>query len=771
MPNGEKIAGITLADAILVVGGALDRAAATLGPLRQQALSIVDAAEAVGCAVADTGAVTAPTPQTARGALAVQAQLLLDNPAAAQSLCNTAAAQYAERLTHALDLLDQQDTAAGVEIGKALQALTQTSRFEKVTAVAAPNLSAEQGKRDFEALASGNLSPQERRAIEERLAQAQLTSSQNEDRRNAVGDRPALVLPAGQFDYLKSFYASAGKDGLLSLDDKLGQGPTIHGESPNQIIRSNIASGLFTLSSPNVGSSSGETGGMGQLPKSVQDLVGPGVSRTTMGAASGFPVSVTEITNVDQVRQFAGLLDTADPSVQQGSQLSASLVTKASELARYEPEFQQKLPTTLIEDSRGVPVGTGMLNDTIAELTQVGGRDHLADAALLTGKGMPAGYDPSATMYALTHNEWQTDAGTKAKNSLWSWIGGDIQTPGPVGDNARSAFAGLPGVFAPTQGHVGDGALVTMSGGTSYVQGFNEDFAEHPEYATSMSRLLGSHLDVLAGPGAPLGFEKPSSTEPSSGAVQLNVVDGNRLLMLASESGQGRITLESAQGIAQQQLLGQAVREGGADPSVWLRDNAGHLPDLSARIDVAGQNAITFQNTQQATEYNDHQISVHDAKVKALEIAGSVLTAPLEVSEAVPGAGMLGAGLDAGKEALTSSLIEQAVNDPDLHSVTVAQPDQMAVVKQNELMTQALRAYDQNGQVPAGLHDGDAQIDFSRDSMPGRSRDAREFLDDRGIYAWINEYQQDYASKLQSIPQTNDELASLLGGGYVPRSS
>ncbi|MGQ4600540.1 TPR repeat region-containing protein [Nocardia sp. R6R-6] len=544
--------------------------------------------------------------------------------------------------------------------------------------------SAALGRDDGEAIRAalrpdGTIDPAVLDQIASRLPQGILSEH---DVQALADGKEISTLPASTQQYYREFFQSAGKDGILALNDQL-KAQEDAGNPTAAARRDALANGLLAVSNEKIGTGRDANGklqspgGYQELPQDLRDLV-----------SSRWEGSADLSTTGDQPKKFqdlsrlGDLLSQSDEKIPPGKTLAVELSRQAASTADYFDKFE----------GNGHPIGyttedQEAINDGAGKLLSVGGRNNEANYALLTGEGIPEVPAPSpdtgeyhvqpfdrdkftATVFG---HDWGDDG--KAPSQLIDWIGTESHDTGPDGKPteqailARRALAELPEVFAPSQDtdNSGDKPNVHRPGGLD-AEAFGNNatkFAENPELSSALARVMGSNIDSYIEPF------RESVYLPEGNETQLNQTDANRLLFLASQSDQGRLTLEVSRQAFESNVLTQAFTESG--PGEFARPHLGELAMLDGRITNAAQNALTFQDQNKINDYNNTQQEIFEKKQAAAQIVADMTLGQLEIPNQVPGSQIANQVAEVLKEKATESAINNFISEPE--AVLARYPD------------------------------------------------------------------------------------------------
>ncbi|MBA8964992.1 hypothetical protein JOJ86_006270 [Rhodococcus percolatus] len=409
--NSERTEIRRLADDLEDLSHALVGGADRLGHARDYVATVIDKAATDGFTVSDDWQIVSQPTTMSEAEAAEHAELM---------------EYWRSQLGGALTELDNADRDMATAIRDALRAVA-------ASAPATTGLSGHEGTALGEQVARGGSDiPQDvRDRVAREIAAAGLTPAQVQTLADGgkVTDRPQ-----GSIDFLQQFYTAAGKDGFLALSEQ-------YSENGRTEAASALSNGLAVVSNYNVGSASGDVGGQSHIPESLRGLFEGPVTSTgnlTKGAHDAPQPSVV-VNNGDDLARFTKAFGLADPAVQQGSELSESLLSRAGEIASATND-----KSLLIGDSFDHnALGRDGVDTLLQDMVGVGGRDHVAVHNILSGEGMPADYNRDDVIMPLLQRDW-ADGGEQNVAAMFDWIADDARPadPSDPGEMFRSRQAG-----------------------------------------------------------------------------------------------------------------------------------------------------------------------------------------------------------------------------------------------------------------------------------------------------------------------------------------
>ncbi|MCP9621447.1 hypothetical protein FOH10_28900 [Nocardia otitidiscaviarum] len=715
--NGDKIG-----TAITAAGTAITDNLATVSTAKQSVADQVQTIQDAGYEWRETGEVAVSDSQI----LAASAEVNGVKPSS-------------EDVTTKIAALERQASDYGTELKKRLAAAgtaadtvanSITNAFKELPD--APDRRA-QGQEDGATIADGRLSDEETARIGARIAALELTPEQLA----AIANGEEVTVPQPTLDYLQNLYDEAGRDGLLDLADRLEK----NGSPEALALREDLANGLLTLSNENVvardenGNVTG-TGGWDQLHPEIREFVGTRPNNLLEGpdgntsdvpddyraGPMGWMESSRVVEYSNDVARFGSFLAASDESFIPGERFGVELDRQAAHQAWLvdNDAFEQKYGQWQINPVTGDAEWKANTEQAAQDLLSVGARNHESSYAVLTGNGSEElfGKDVPGQSYkpyepdvirGIFQRDWEDD-GTAAGGMI-NWIGTESHEVGPDGQpteqalRAREALTHLPDLFAPREEYEpsGDQPQVNRPGGldVSEFERTEKGFADNPELSRALANVMGSNIDAyIDSAGNPR-----NAYLADYGEAQLEPTSANRLLYLASQSEEGRLTLEVGRQAYEASLLNAAFSQSDQSPGEYLRPHIEQLAGLDSRITNAAANALTYQDEQDISKYNDKQQEIYDRKLAAANIIGDVLVgnagdaAKFALTEKLPG--MIGRDLTDGEKFTidtvnsNSKLLANAGVDALIKDY-IDKPDKLAVQypSESKLNDQAYRDFE-----------------------------------------------------------------------------
>lgn len=534
-------------------------------------------------------------------------------------------------------------SAAATKIGAAAELVRSAGDLfgSDLDVAAAPaqggRLGAEDGKLAAEAAQSGDTAKLD--DVASRLPTFVVTPEQMQA---LAAGKDVPTLPAEVQDYYKEFFANAGKDGLLALDDRLTARATVDPGHPADTVAASqqtaLATGMLAITNEHLGTGITPDGKLTapgsytNLPTDIRQLVS-GREQDYIGNNSG-PGGMKQ--RVGERTRFADFLSHAEPAMQGGRTFSTELGRQSQSLAGILDSHPDHMPPGFTEDG-----DRKSIDDAATKLLGIANRNHDADFQLMTGRDVITGdrlpgdmsfgargddygprsvYDQKQFADTMFRNHTWGDQGTAA-GDLYKWTADHIQDPTHDGDIARKTIAALPDTLEPKDGE----RLVKAADGSTYFAHTTESFNKNPELANALARVVASDIDAFAGVDTDRHGPKP--------AVPLELMDSERLAFLASQTQDGRHTIDAARQSYENAMLYQLTHGGG---DISAHDTIQKLAGIDAHIKDAQQNALIYQDYHAVAEQNAQAQQSHDNNQQAADMAKKVVDAlPLPGGKAV----------------------------------------------------------------------------------------------------------------------------------------
>ncbi|MCP2298339.1 hypothetical protein APR11_004784 [Nocardia amikacinitolerans] len=621
----------------------------------------------------------------------------------------------------------------------------------------AGRLGAEDGKAVADAL---NPNGTVDRAVLDRIA-SQLPAgilSENDLKILAEGGEVS-TLPASVQDYYREFYQNAGKDGLLAMNEQLRK----QEEAGNPLAagrRDALANGLLVVSNEKVGTGRNpdgtlrSPGGYENVPKPVRDLIEtrfPIPENDDADPRNGARPyrQPAESARLGEIASLSDLLGQSNPGYQPGTKMGTEMIEQSAYLM-----------SDVKDDLKGVPyVGdvSKQFESTAARLVDVGGRNEESAYQILTGDGMPPDYKPDKAVSALLGNDWSNVDQGHGASQLLDWIGPDSHSTDELqADRARAALAELPGLLAPEE----NGVL------TEDFREYNENFAKNPELSTALSKALQGNLGALGDINNPNGYSVTKVLEEAGAPdrVTLRASEADRLLMLANQSEEGRVGLQTAVNLNQQEVINNAL---GGDPQHNAQVGA-YLGTLAGRVDAGMNNALLFQEHQEIIDKNERLQSSYESKMKGAEIASELIQEAIPFKRGGPlgeAAGQLAVGEAA------DALINAVIKEPELESVPLKYSEDILNADVDTLRWQILTAELQTaGSLPPGFQDQNGRPLAWSDLNARLQNQATGIIESRGFSLFDEGFTDSYRGQTPKFFSGEDQLNAFLDGAYTPEA-
>ncbi|AYF77470.1 hypothetical protein D7D52_30765 [Nocardia yunnanensis] len=448
-------------------------------------------------------------------------------------------------------------------------------------------------------------------------------------------------LPAEVQDYYKEFFAHAGKDGLLALNDRLDARTAPGPEHPVDTVAASqqtaLASGMLAVTNEHLGTGTTpdgklvSAGSYTNLPADVRQLIS-GREQEYDSPKANFEANRQCM--ADRTR-LADLLSHADQDVTGGRTFSTELARQGASMAAF---------IDGVDETGGIlpPGFRGDEHDAIkngaAQFLGVGLRNHEADYQLLTGLDVNTGtklpadlsfgatgndyathrnYNPTKFIQTVINHDWGDGDRGKLASGLYDWTPEHIHDPGAEGELARKTIAALPDAFAPKHG----ASLVVAEDGKTYFQHTVDAFNKNPELANALARVSASNIDAFSQVDHPRGVAGP--------AVPLELDGAERMAFLSSQTHDGRATLDLARQQYENAVL-YKLTHGGDLGGISPHDAVQQLAGLDAHINNAERNAQIYQTSNEIAHKNEQAQQAHDDKQQIADtVKGLVDSVPL----------------------------------------------------------------------------------------------------------------------------------------------
>ncbi len=590
-----------------------------------------------------------------------------------QQLINNALWPFEDSVSKAVQAISAQGTeirSAGDLLGSSLDvsaADTQAGRF---------------GKDDGTELAEA-VRNNDKAKIDEILAQMPQPALTQYELDQVAQGKEVSTLPQSTQDYYKTFFQSAGKDGILGLNEQLLTRENA-GDTTAAGQRNNLANTVLAMTNEKVGTNTGSKGSYSNLPPDLQNLVS-GRAEDFTGAYNGDNQLATRY---QELGQFSELLSQSDPGMEPGKQLGVELGRQSESMAAYldnvDKNMGGQMPPPFSNDDRD------SMEDGAQRFLEVATRNDDVSYSLLTGNDLPASPDIGSDYKTdrpfnaedfrntMFRHDWPDDG--KAASGLTNWIAEDTHQPGEEGIRARQTLAELPDYFAPEGNPNGDQSEsgrnpLKPEGDSTVFTNSVEAFNKNPHLADSMANIMTNNIDSYTNPntGETQVLNNPANPGGNDGQTVMKQEDADRLLFLASQSEGGRLLLETGRQEYQAAMIDRALTEGGGDPSKWLQTNAPELARLDGQYTNAITNALTYQDSNKVGEYNDAQTKAYENRQNAADFIKGMTLDSVELPNKVPGGPVANQLFDVLKEEGYNAAMEKF--NPEPTAASIVRPD------------------------------------------------------------------------------------------------
>ncbi|MFC9834204.1 WXG100 family type VII secretion target [Rhodococcus sp. NPDC127530] len=609
--NSERTEIRRLADDLEDLSNALVGGADRLGHARDYVATVIDKAATDGFTVSDDWQIVSP-PKTMSEAEAAEHADLME--------------YWRSQLGGALTELDTADRDMATAIRDALGAVA-------ATAPASAGLSGHEGTALGEQVARGGSDiPQDvRDRVAREIAAAGLTPEQV---KTLADGGKVTDLPQGTIDFLQQFYTAAGKDGFLALSEQYSENGRTHAAGA-------LSNGLAVMSNYNVSSASGDVGGQSHIPESLRGLFEGPVTSTgnlTKGAHDA-PQPSLIVNNGDDLARFTKAFGLADPGVQQGSELSESLLSRAGEIASATND-----KSLLIGDSFDHnALGRDSVDTLLQDMVGVGGRDHVAVHSILSGEGMPADYNRDDVIMPLLQRDW-ADGGEQKVAGMFDWIADDARPsdPSDPGEMFRSTQAGESAFGLAQILAAKDAELLDIPGMKGQAIG-----EVNPEITQALGTTLAPYIGNMVGvPGdfaGTSGFASPTGGE-------FGLENAPRLFSVI-DSNADAASYFNAQAFGMSAQLEQAWALEGLTPQVPHYEYGSWAGSIQGVVDKG----LDLEFADRVGDESSNNSASFESKGVAYDTIRTVVS---KGAEFIPGAGpIISSGIDLADSAFKSAVI------------------------------------------------------------------------------------------------------------------
>ncbi|PQP25903.1 WXG100 family type VII secretion target [Rhodococcus opacus] len=609
--NSERTEIRRLADDLEDLSNALVGGADRLGHARDYVATVIDKAATEGFTVSDDWQIVSP-PKTMSDAEAAEHAELLE--------------YWRSQLGGALTELDTADRGMATAIRDALGAVA-------ASAPASAGLSGHEGTALGEQVARGGSDiPQDvRDRVAREIAAAALTPAQVQ----TLADGGKVTdLPQGTIDFLQQFYTAAGKDGFLALSEQ-------YSENGRTEAASALSNGLAVVSNYNVGSASGDVGGQSHIPESLRGLFEGPVTSTgnLMKGAHDAPQPSVVVNNGEDLARFTKAFGLADPAVQQGSELSESLLSRAGEIASATND-----KSLLIGDSFDHnALGRDSVDTLLQDMVGVGGRDHAAVHNILSGEGMPADYNRDDVIMPLLQRDW-ADGGEQKVAGMFDWIADEARPadPSDPGEIFRSTQAGESAFGLAQVLAAKDAELLDIPGTNGQAIG-----EVNPEITQALGTTLAPYIGNMV--GVPGDFAGTSGFTSSTGG-EFGLENAPRLFSVI-DSNADAASYFNAQAFGMSAQLEQAWALEGLTPQMPHYEYGSWAGSIQGVVDKG----LDLEFSDRVGDESSKNSAGFESKGVAYDTIRTVVSKGVEF---IPGAGpIITSGIDLADPAFKSAVM------------------------------------------------------------------------------------------------------------------
>ena len=607
--NSERTEIRRLADDLEDLSNALVGGADRLGHARDYVATVIDKAATDGFTVSDDWQIVSPP--TTMSEAAEHADLM---------------EYWRSQLSGALTELDTADRDMATAIRDALGAVA-------ASAPASAGLSGHEGTGLGEQVArAGSDIPQDvRDRVAREIAAARLTPEQV---KTLADGGKVTDLPQGTIDFLQQFYTAAGKDGFLALSEQ-------YSENGRTEAASALSNGLAVVSNYNVGSAGGDVGGRSHIPESLRGLFEGPVTSTgnlTKGAHDAPQPSVV-VNNGDDLARFTKAFGLADPGVQQGSELSESLLSRAGEIASATNDKGLLIGDSFDHNT----LGRDSVDTLLQDMVGVGGRDHVAVHNILSGEGMPADYNRDDVILPLLQRDW-VDGGEQKVAGMFDWIADDARPsdPSDPGEIFRSRQAGETAFGLAQILAAKDAELLDIPGMKGQAIG-----EVNPEITQALGATLAPYIGNMV--GVPGDFAGTSGFTSSTGG-EFGLENAPRLFSVI-DSNADAASYFNAQAFGMSAQLEQAWALEGLTPQMPHYEYGSWAGSIQGVVDKG----LDLEFADRIGDEAFHSSAGFDSKGVAYDTIRTVVSKGVEF---IPGAGpIISSGIDLADPAFKSAVM------------------------------------------------------------------------------------------------------------------
>ncbi|GGC74036.1 hypothetical protein IEU95_15885 [Hoyosella rhizosphaerae] len=432
---------------------------------------------------------------------------VLPAQAADESTANAAATIQA-RLRSIVDEIDSVDR-------RAASAILEIASQLRDDAPESSALSGQRGNEAGQASLADDIEPAELAKIGRELTLAGLTP----DQLRILADGGTITdLPTGTQDYLRSFVATAGSDGIMRLHKEFAALGTPEGNAHATA----LADAVLAISHERVAIGDNHFGSYDELPQEMRDTIS---TRYGSGPDSN---SDARFFSSQSFADIGSLLASSSPESLPGEQLGVELGRQAANLellARDAAEYRPSHGGMNVGSLTKSPYDQHHYNSAIEDMMSVATRNPDVSAALLSGTthdgAQISGYEPHNTLIPLMTREWDN---TENITSMFEWIATDAQSDDPdQRARGQQGFRDLVDVTTNHETSTGTNSfhdLMHTSGGT--LGQLNPALAQQLAVASVpyMNALGGMHNSLS-------GFDDISNISPGDSVRFMTLIAGD----------------------------------------------------------------------------------------------------------------------------------------------------------------------------------------------------------------------------------------------------
>lgn len=345
------------------------------------------------------------------------------------------------------------------------------------------------------------------------------------------------------------------------------------------------------------------------------------------------------VNNGDDLARFTKAFGLADPGVQQGSELSESLLTRAGEIASATND-----KSLLIGDSFDHnALGRDGVDTLLQDMVGVGGRDHVAVHNILSGEGMPADYNRDDVIMPLLQRDW-ADGGEQNVAGMFDWIADDARPsdPSDPGEVFRSTQAGESAFGLAQILAAKDAELLDIPGMNGQAIG-----EVNPEITQALGTTLAPYIGNMVGvPGefaGTSGFTSPTGEE-------FGLENAPRLFSVI-DSNADAASYFNAQAFGMSAQLEQAWALEGLTPQMPHYEYGAWAGSIQGVVDKA----LDLEFADRVGDESSNNSAGFESKGVAYDTIRTVVSKGVEF---IPGAGpLISSGIDLADPAFKSAVL------------------------------------------------------------------------------------------------------------------